>query len=676
MRVTSIEARELFSFDTFRITDLPQTLVVVGPNGAGKTNLLRLLEVGIAGVNRAALYSNDAYQQLARFARSRRVGAAPASVSIARLGIAFTEPWERELLTGFIRATIASGLLQGTPTNADVSDSIGWIRAQITDALVTPVASGAVVVEFADTPLGPWTVSYEFEAGGQKYRWMLDGGHARGALMRAADARRLNVPALSLAQKIAVDERRVPTQPLTLTDLLPPEGEARALTLEAGPQWAELTREFAALAGIPVDETQQQSYSLARVLQVVLSRGLVLLGDLRQPPRTDYTVGEVSLNPPPTDGSSTPVQLFRLKNGSSADRDQYSEVQALFRRLTGRSFEVALATTPPAHTAESEPGLQISVLIEHGNQDLEIEYAGAGFWEALLLSAALPQSAGRIAVLDEPARNLHPTLQRQLLGELRRAPGQFIVTTHSPYLVAIQDESDLEATTRFYAREGATRARRFMAAADPGNVRLLKALGGSADARALLFARGVVLVEGGTELGALPEWFAKGEVARRLGTLDALNIAIFSVDGDTGFGTFVTFLHSLEIPWAIVCDGSVYKFGTSKRQIFEQVTGAGVDNRTLQQAVDDAAAGNGATFNALRDVGEGSGIFTLAEDWDSPAESFEAYVDSIAPGLLADAAAVVGRSKPRQGRYAASATACPAGVDALYDKLLHHLDQR
>jgi hypothetical protein len=36
MRVTSIQARELFSFDTLRLGDLPQTLVVVGPNGAGK----------------------------------------------------------------------------------------------------------------------------------------------------------------------------------------------------------------------------------------------------------------------------------------------------------------------------------------------------------------------------------------------------------------------------------------------------------------------------------------------------------------------------------------------------------------------------------------------------------------------------------------------------------------
>jgi len=45
MRLTDIEGRELLSFDTVQLSDLPQTLVVVGPNGRGKTNLLRPLQI-------------------------------------------------------------------------------------------------------------------------------------------------------------------------------------------------------------------------------------------------------------------------------------------------------------------------------------------------------------------------------------------------------------------------------------------------------------------------------------------------------------------------------------------------------------------------------------------------------------------------------------------------------
>jgi recombinational DNA repair ATPase RecF len=109
MRVTDIQARELFSFGTLRLGGLPQTLVVVGPNGAGKTNLLRLMEIAVTGLERAAAFSNEAYQALVRFAASRRVGAAPADASGVRLGIALTEPWERELLARFIRAVMAIG---------------------------------------------------------------------------------------------------------------------------------------------------------------------------------------------------------------------------------------------------------------------------------------------------------------------------------------------------------------------------------------------------------------------------------------------------------------------------------------------------------------------------------------------------------------------------------------
>jgi energy-coupling factor transporter ATP-binding protein EcfA2 len=673
MRLTDIEARDLLSFDTLQLSDLPQTLVVVGPNGGGKTNLLRLLQIVVVAIDRAATFSQDAYRALLRFAASRRFGAAPADISCVRLGITFTESWERELLASFIRTAIASGILRDTPTNGDASGSIAWVRQHVSQTALTPLMSGAIVVDFVEEAIGRWAIGYEFDVGGERFRWVLDGGQSRGALMRVADAGWPDVPSYAIAQNLDLDEQRVPRQPFMLADLLPPTGEARAVTLDAGPQWAGLTREFAALAGIALEQTQRNSFSLADVLHVILCRGLVLLGDLREPPRIEYTVDDVASDPSPVDGSRIPVRLFRLKNGNAADRRQYAAIQDLFKRLTGRTFDIALASTSPRQGEESAADLQISAIVDHHGHDLAIDFAGAGIWEALLLSATLPESAGLVAVLDEPARNLHPTLQRRLLTEMRRAPGQFILTTHSPYLVSIREHRDLTGIVRFDTTHAVTRQRRLMANDEPYSARLRKALGGSADARALLFARGVVLVEGGTELGALPEWFGKSLTAERLGTPDALNVVIFSVDGDLSFGTFTAFLHAFGVPWAIVCDGSVYQFGTSKRQIFEQVLSAGIDDADLRKAVDQAAAGKPAGFAELRDIGENSGIFTLAEGWDPSAESFETYLVTAFPRQLADAAKAVGNSKPRQGRYVASATECPDAIAALYGKLLRRL---
>jgi hypothetical protein len=40
--------------------------------------------------------------------------------------------------------------------------------------------------------------------------------------MRVADAGRLNVPSYAIVQKLDLNEQRVPRQPFTLADLLPP----------------------------------------------------------------------------------------------------------------------------------------------------------------------------------------------------------------------------------------------------------------------------------------------------------------------------------------------------------------------------------------------------------------------------------------------------------------------
>lgn len=430
-------------------------------------------------------------------AASRRLGAPPAGISSIRLGVTLTEPWECELLAAFVRAAIASSLLRDTATNSDKSASIAWIHQHVSETALAPLGSGVIVIEFADEGPGPCEVGYEFEVDGERFRWVLDGKASRGDLMRLADAGRVSIPSWTVAQKLDLDERRVPRQPFTLASLLPPPGEARSVTLDSGPQWAGPTREFTTLAGI-TPERQQNSFSLADVLHVVLSRGLMLLSDLREPPRKEYTVEDVASDPSPADGSHIPVRLFRLKNGDAAERRQYAAIQDLFKRLTGRTFDITLDTTQSARDEEASANLRISATVDHHGHDLAIDSAGAGIWEALLLSATLPESAGLVAVLDEPARNLHPALQRRLLTEMRRAPGQFILTTHSPYLVSTSEHRDLAGIVRFDMTHAVTRACRLNAGTERATSRLRKALSESADARALLFARGVVLVEGGT----------------------------------------------------------------------------------------------------------------------------------------------------------------------------------
>jgi energy-coupling factor transporter ATP-binding protein EcfA2 len=672
MRLTRIEAHEIFSFGTLILDDLPeQTLIVVGPNGSGKTNLLRLVQIVLAAIERSATSSMEAYHLLSRFGAARRFEAMSANVSSVRLGIAITEKWERELLLGFVRAAIMTSILRDNPGGLDESHLLAWISEISADAL-TPLMQGEIVANLVDATLGQWTLGYEFEVDEEKFCWVLEGAPSAGAIVRVSDARP-GVPSYGLAQKLNLDENRTPRKSFAFADLLPPTGEAHVLSLDGSPSPArEPAREWAALAGIPFAETQGRSYSLAWVLHVLLIRGLNLLGDLRQPPANEYSVTETAFDPSTADGSRVPLRLFRLKNGNPGERARFAASQELFTRLTGLEFDVTLATSTGTSTQRDEQSATVLISLVVGRQghDLPVEFAGAGIWEALLLSATLSDSAGRVALLDEPARNLHPTLQRRLLGEVRRAPGQFIVTTHSPYLVSFDENTEITSTIRFDLMDGATRASRLAKGDAKDDARLRKVLGESADARSLLFARGVILVEGGTELGALPEWFGKSATAKKHGTPDALNVDIFSVDSDTGYGTSVRFLHGLGVPWAIVCDGGILRFGTGKSQVFKQVIDAGVTADELRNAIDGSET---HTFTDIRNIGARHGIFTVATDWNSPAESIEAYIDSVVPGHLDAAEKIVGKSKPRKGRHVATDTDCPAEIDALYAQILEHL---
>jgi len=99
----------------------------------------------------------------------------------------------------------------------------------------------------------------------------------------------------------------------------------------------------------------------------------------------------------------------------------------------------------------------------------------------------------------------------------------------------------------------------------PGSVKHLVV----ADARALLFARALCWSRAAQSLGRSQSGSARRDGSPPRDSRCAQR-GDFSVDGDSSFGTFTGFLHAFAVPWAIVCDGSVYRFGTGKQQIFDK----------------------------------------------------------------------------------------------------------
>jgi hypothetical protein len=267
----------------------------------------------------------------------------------------------------------------------------------------------------------------------------------------------------------------------------------------------------------------------------------------------------------------------------------------------------------------------------------------------------------------------------------RAGPSQSILITHSPYLLPVDDEDDIYRLVRADRGDGGTRLSQARYPVTDARA-VVRDYSMSADARALLFAAGAVLVEGETELGALPLWFAKSPAARTFGDPRSLHLAFYSVGGEDHFKAPLTLLAALNIPWVIVCDGGPLRPDKGRKHLFHQVAAAGAGGQDLQAIIrstlDDPAAARQLTFAQAVAEAYRHGIFTLAPSWDRTktdgisAESFEAFAEA-APGLAGQLAAArqeVGSSKTRQGRWLAENHPCPQVVSQLYHDIVAALE--
>jgi AAA domain, putative AbiEii toxin, Type IV TA system len=598
-------------------------------------------------------------------------------------------------------------------------------------------------------PQVPWEISYEFTLRAIDYSWLLAGpGITHGIVQTNSPVARLNSTPRRGLSECLLGVKQPGGGPVQLPSSLPgfdlgrmcpgPDAAVTAPTIHTGTgtidqQFVPFRRAME-LLGLPTPETAgQRTFPLAFVLSTILNEGVIVVGEqLRglgtggSPPQHPGPYPWEALVSPVRSRApwQLPLRLFELKNGSPGQRARFRAIQNAFTTLApGRVLDVKFQATSiealnPAPVSAGHvailgergqddqaspvyPAAAITVVIDRQDSgsthpdDLPIQMHGAGTWEALVITEALADAEDRLVILDEPAVTLHPTWQRALRSLIRAASGQFLVITHSADLVSMEDADDLASIVRIENESGQTSAHCFDRSSLTSDdiSRITREFALSTDAVSLLFARGVVLVEGETELGALPAWFklcAAGIGHKPPGDLD---LGFWSVGGDNNFRTYVAVLQALAIPWVLICDGAA--FDVEKRQarnphIFDQILKANVDAPALRRFLQRLDTGkrkrlmDRRMFADERKLGAQVGIFTLARGWktaDKAAgtaneESFEAFVEAVAPGKLRQAEAEVGDSKVRRGRWLGTAVTCPPEVADLYGQLITALGQR
>lgn len=712
MQLHAIHVDHFLSFDTFVWEELdPHLNVIVGPNGAGKTNLFHALQAV-----RDAL-SVERAQATAHLVNAGHQGTHADNIIIT-LDIQFTTSWEQRLLSTFLATVLCDQqVIQQVVTSAtqrgidatSLRRFAAWVQEQQRPEDISWLFTGRLVLTHAGR--GGWQYQYEALPGLPEFRLDLTSGGTLGTLVGHAEydpqTTTQNWGSLfatwrnSLTEQERMDldngltgatpEVRFPVPNFSrLPDWVSSE-QGVALQIVDQMQIVDPTtlaprRAFTSMVGIALEPGNL--FGIRSVFQRLLDQALVFTDNVRLLPQRTFTARDIVAHPLNlSNGEQLALFLFHKKMGNSHDRKQYTDIGNMFLRMTSREFHVVVGTRVsersqtrlPAtyqqdeYQPEQQPDISLELVTSSSWGDIPLEYSGAGIAEALFLSAVLAGSSGQVVLLDEPALNLNPTMQTILLDELQtlthRPEGegsQFLVNTHAPSLVP---PDAIDRVSRFTLQDGHTIRQAVNSGQrdqDDDLRKLQQLLRGNLAARALLFSRAVLLLEGETELGALSVWCQ--DLVRQ-------DIALYVVGGKGEFVSPLRLITHFAIPWVIIGDGEVLW------DVQEQKSHHGPQGQvsrilaTCNQQVPSIPGDPGhkaQDFAQWKQALEGSGIFTLASDAH---EGFEKAIQpDILLGIWTDAEARFGKNnKVAKGRFIAERCPCPEKVTELIRRVLYHL---
>lgn len=328
------------------------------------------------------------------------------------------------------------------------------------------------------------------------------------------------------------------------------------------------------------------------IISKVVSSSLVRTYDLRSKPQSFLNIANTlpakSVLLDRLTGENLPEVLFRLRNSSYPHiRSRYNQIQTAFKNLCDNlEFEINIRPKEVTHGRNKkvvsigpeyvDRGQKVKTVVEEdedkksleneleihfikGNNSYPLEYSAAGRFEILLLLTALIGQQGKIILLDEPAINLHPVLQRRILEIIetniaQENNNQIIIITHSPYLVNPQNVENIWRASR--TKDGTTIVnvgKSLDGLPKDDKEKIIKNLHDS-DIRSMFFSKGVVLVEGPSDRLVIEQVERFYSSKNKGADLHQNDWYVLDMDGKHSLPTYLRLVKNLHLPYIVVMD--------------------------------------------------------------------------------------------------------------------------